>query len=945
MFKRNFTGATLVVVLSLVAHVTVYAQKINLQEPLARDTAVTVGKLANGLTYYIKPNAKPAQKVELRLVVKAGSILENDNQQGLAHFMEHMEFNGLKHYPKNELVDYLQKIGVRFGADLNANTGWDRTYFLLPIPTDKPGNLEKGFQIVGDWAGGALITTSDVNEERHVILEELRMRDRNAQTRMMRAFLPAMLNDSRYAYRLSGGKDSIVQYADPDRIREFYHDWYRPDLMAVIVVGDISVSKAKSMIEKYFGRLKNPGNERVRTYYHVEPYTTKKAMIVTDSETTSYGFTLIYPAHRIKPEKTVGDLRENLIKDIFIQSVNRKLRDLAQSDHLPFANAELSLSGGFGGITLGDEGMELEVTPVDNLKVSIEGAIGELLDIQQYGFTDTDIQTITKAYLPAYENAYKERNNTPSATFTDDFADSFMKDEPLIDIANEYQYVKELLHAITTADINAFAKQTLSVPQAYFTMITGPVKGKIVLPAEQGLLQMVDAAFKIQAKKGVAKTAATTLLTQQPNPGQIVSENKDTALGTTTYTLSNGVKVTIKATDFKEDQLLFSGVKYGGTGLYGLKDKSNTTFLGSVIGTMGYGQFTPGALSDYLSGKQVNVGIGMSDLTDEVSGSSSVKDISTMLELTYLKLTDARKDTALLRGWLDKVEARLPMLKADPQNAFKDSLTKVLYNNNPMAPISIPTQQDINNIHMDRIMEIYRTEFGNADGFHFFFVGNVDTSSLKPLIEKYLASLPVQGSHPGYRDNGLRMITGNKDFNFYKGTDQKSVIIDLYHGDITYSHDLALRADMLAQVMTIEVLKTIREQMQAIYSGGVSASVVKLPYGHYNIVAQMPCGPENVDKIFTELGKEVDGYKANGVSQEDLDKVKNAMIEQYKEQIKENSTWNGELQQICFWGNDKANFLNYEQRVNNITMQDMKATANQLLGNNNFKAVAYPQKR
>ncbi|AYD47433.1 M16 family metallopeptidase [Arachidicoccus soli] len=944
MFKNNFTKAFLVSAFSLLLGNALQAQTPKLTQPLAKDTSVTIGKLPNGLTYYIKPNAKPAQKVELRLVVKAGSILENPDQQGLAHFMEHMEFNGLKHYPKNELVDYLQKIGVRFGADLNANTGWDRTYFMLPIPTDKPGNLEKGFQIVGDWAGGALITTDEVNEERHVILEELRMRDLNAQTRMLRKFLPNMLNDSRYAYRMSGGKDSIVADANPNLIREFYHDWYRPDLMAVIVVGDITTSKAEALIKKYFGKLKAPKAERARTYYHVAPYTKKQAMVVTDSETTSYGFTLMYPAHPTKIEKTVGDYRQDLLKNIFTQCVNRKLRDMTQAATPAFAGAQLSLGGNIGGITLGDEGMELDVTPIDNLEQSVNAAIGELLNIAEYGFTTADIQTTTKGYLPAYENAFEERNDRPSASYTDVYADNFMKGDPLLDIGNEYKYVQEILPTITTADINAYAKKVLQAPQNYFTMVTGPVTGKLTLPTKQGLLQMVDAAFKQQAEQGKEATTATTLLSQQPTPGKIVSETKDAALASITYTLSNGIKVTIKPTDFQKDQVLFSGVKYGGTNLYGAADKSNTTFLSSVIGTMGYGQFTPTALSDFLSGKQANVGVGMTAIADEVSGSSSVKDIKTMLELAYLKLTDPRKDTMLLRGWYNKLEARLPLLNADPQNAFKDSLTKFMYSNNPLTPIVIPTQQDMKNIDVDRILNIYKEQFGNAAGFHFFFVGNVNADSLKPLIEKYLASLPVEDIKPTYKDNGLRMVSGDKTFNFYKGSDKKSILLDIYHGDIAYSPELALRANMLGQIMTIELLNIVREEKQWIYSGGVSASVTKLPYGHYSITAQMPCGPENVQNIFTELDREIKGYIENGVSAEDLEKVKKAMIEQYKEEIKNNGTWAAELQQSLFWGSDKNDFLNYEQRVNAVTGEEIKATAGQLLQNNYIKVASFPQK-
>lgn len=943
MLKKYIIKAGLVLAFAFLMGTAGWSQEPDLNQLLATDTSVTVGHLPNGLTYYIKPNTKPAQKVELRLVLKAGSIVEDANQQGLAHFMEHMAFNGLKHYPKNRLVDYLQKIGVRFGADLNANTGWDRTYFMLPIPTDNPANLEKGFQIVGDWADGALITTAEVNEERHVILEELRMRDLNAQTRMLRKFLPEMLNGSRYAYRMSGGKDSIVANADPDLIRAFYQDWYRPDLMAVIVVGDITVDKAKQLIEKYFAGLKAPMNDRARVYYEVSPYTNKNALVITDSEATGYQYTLVYPAHRRKGAATVGDFRKNLIRHIFIQSINRKLRDLAQGSTPPFANAKVSLTGSVGAITLDNEGMELDITPIDDLNRSVNAAIGALVNAASYGFSEHDINTVKKAYLPYYENAYRERNDRPSAYFTDLYATAFMKGTPLIGVGNEYNYTKALLPGITRNDINDYAKEVLVKPEHYFTMITGPQKGELALPTKTGLLSITDAAFMQQAQKDTAEAAAIHLLSREPISGKIVSASKDVDLGAVTYRLSNGVKVTVKSTDFLKDQVLFSGVKFGGNNLYGVVDKSNMAFLGAVIGTMGYGAFTPASLSDFLSGFQVNVGVGVNSITDEVHGRSSVKDIKTMLELTYLKLTSPRKDTALLSGWFNKVKSRIPLLKADPNNAFKDSLVKVMYGQSPLTPIVIPTNQEMENIDVDRILHIYKSQFGNADGFHFFFVGNVNADSLKPLIEKYLGSLPVKNTRPFYKDNGLRMVSGTHFFKFYKGTDKKSTLLDIYHGDIPYSADLALKADMLGQIMTIELLKIIREEKQWIYSGSVSATVTELPYGHYNITAQMPCGPENVQLILHELDREVAGYKQNGISHEDLDKVKKAMIEQYKEQIKSNRVWAQVLQNVLFWGQDKDDFLSYVRRVHAITADDLKATAQKLLKGDHFKAVTYPQ--
>jgi len=916
--------------------------QVSLATPLATDSSVVVGKLSNGLTYYIKNNPKPKHKVELRLVLKAGSIQENDSQQGLAHFMEHMEFNGLRHYPKNELVNYLQNIGVRFGADLNANTGWDRTYYLLPIPTDNPDNLRQGFQIVSDWAGGALITDDEVKDERKVIAEELRMRNKNAQTRMMRQFLPAMLNGSRYADRQPGGMDSIVQFASPQLIRDFYHDWYRPDLMAVIVVGDLPVKEAKKLVQQYFGLLKNPAQPRERIYYHIKPYATKKAMIVTDPENTGYGFSLIWPARVVKQDSTVAGFKKGLIKSIFMQCLSRKFRDVTQTANPPFSQGGLSLSGSVGGLSLLDKAMELDVTPVDDFQAAIDTAISKLLSIATYGFSEADIATSKKVYLPYYENAYKERNDRPSASFTDGLADAFMKGEPVIGIENEYRYVKELLPTVTLEDVNAYARKVLQAPDKYFVMATGPAKGKIELPDEAGLIKMVDAAFKQTPQKQQGTVMAKSLLTRLPVAGKIVKQQKDSDLGTTTYTLSNGVLVTVKPTEFQKDQVLFSGVKYGGSNIYGPEDRSNVTFLGSVIGAMGFGQFTPTALSDFLSDRQASMNASIGGITDEVNGSSSAKDVATMLQLAYLQMTAPRKDTILFKSWYNKVSARIALLKANPQNLFSDSLTKLLYGGNPLTPIVIPTQADMKMIDVDRILDIYKEQFRYADGFHFFFVGNVDVDSLKPLIEQYLGSLPVSGQKPSFKDNGLRKIRENTVFKYYKGQDQKSLVLDMYYGDVPYSADLALKANLLAQAMNIKVLDTIREKMQLIYSGSVSASVAEYPYGHYSITAQMPCGPQSVDSIFNELATEAITYKTVGVSQGDLKKIKIATIEQFKEGLQQNGTWLAEIKQVGFWGHDKRNFIDYEQRVNAVTPDELKATANLLLKNNHLKAASFP---
>lgn len=947
MLKHFFAKSVALMVVLQVTIIAAQAQSVDLNQPLPFDTSVTKGVLPNGLTYYIKPNALPAQKLELRLLVNAGSVLEDDDQRGLAHFMEHMEFNGLQHFPKNTLMDFLQKIGVQFGADLNAYTAFDETCYILPVPTDKTGNVDSAFQIMRDWMNGALIADADVSNERKVILEESRMSTKNVSMRMANQYLFKMLNNSRYAYRLPIGKDSIVANANPSLIRRFYHTWYRPDLMAVIVVGNITVPQATALIQKYFADIKSSDIKNPRTIYHIASYTGQTAQIISDSEATNYSFNMEFPAHPLPAEKTVGDYKNLLVRYIFEDAVNRKLRNLTQTSKPSYVDAGIAIeSGTVAQIAVHDENLEFSLSPVDNFKTSIDSAINVLLSVQQYGFTEADIQMAKDKIRTNIEKAYNERNTTQSADFVNEFIHNFLQGTPVPGRAADYFYVKALLPTITLQDVNEMANKWLAnTRQNYYALITAPTKGKISLPSESELISIINNAFNQKVQRLEDRASITSLLQNEPLAGTITSVHKDTTLGTTTFTLSNGVKVTVKPTDFKSDEIVMSGAKYGGTGQFDVQDKSNMSFMSPVIDAMGYGNFTPLQLQNFLAGKQASVNMSLGDASNNISGSSSVKDLPTLLELTYLKLTAPRKDTALFNGFITKTKSQIQAYKDNPQNAFADSLNKVLYSSNPLAPIVVPSEQDLSKIDMDRVLQIYRQQFGDADGMQFFFVGNINIDSLKPLIAKYLGSLPVKGVKPMYKDNGLRFISGNRTFAFRKGVDQRSLIIDFYHGKINYSQSAELKANMLAQAMSIQVIDTIREKMQAIYYGNVSAAVTEFPYSYYYIIATMPCGPENVDKILAEYDKEIAEYRRDGVSATNLDKVKKSMLEKYKENMKQNSYWAGQLQDIFVWKHSPDFFLNYDKKINAVTANDLKTFAGQVLNdNNNFKAISYPEK-
>ncbi len=913
-------------------------------KPIPVDKDVTVGQLSNGLTYYIRPNSKPEKKVELRLVVNAGSILEEDSQQGLAHFMEHMNFNGSKNFKKNDLVSYLQSIGVQFGADLNAYTSFDQTVYILPIPTDRPGNLEKGFQILEDWAHNALLTDKDIDEERGVVLEESRARGKNASERMMQQYLPQLLEGSKYASRLPIGKDEILKTFKYDEIRRFYKDWYRPDLMAVVVVGDITKDQAEKMIKKHFAGIQSPKTPKKREYAEIYPYKEDKAMVVTDKEATNFQFILSFSGSPTQPVKTLKDLRNQIIRSLFTQMLNKRYNDLAKSANPPYIYANSSIGGL---LSQRYEQLLLMAMPNKDIEQSVDAAIAEFLRAQKYGFNTNELELAKKSMMSYVENRYNERSTTESSALVEEYISNYLIKEPIPGIENEYNFYKDVLPGITLEEVWAEATKWLA-PDAtrnYFALLTGPQADDTQIPSSGQLLEMVKNAFNQTVEAKQDKVTSDQLLEHEPVAGKVVGQQKNDKLGIVTYSLSNGIKVTVKKTDFKSDEILLEGVRKGGTSNFGPDDKSNVHFISDVIESMGYGQFTPTELGDALTGKNITLTQSMDETTDKISGSSSVKDFMSLMELVHLQMTSPRLDTELYEGYMGKMKMQLMFMKANPQVVFVDTLFKVMYNNNPLRPIAIPTLEDIEKINPERVVEIYKNEFGNAYGFHFFLTGNIDETTLIPLLEKYIASLPSSPYNPSFKDNGVDIVPGNKTFEFKKGENQKSLIVEVTHGTLPFSEDLDLKTSVVGDILTIRLLEEVREKMGAIYSGAYTASMEQFPAPKYQVLTQMQCGPENVEPILAKLKDLVNEIKNNGPSETNLSKAKNAMLEKRKELIKTNEYWNRKLIGIEFWGNSAERFLDMDNVINRITVKDIQDTAKKLFdGKNEFIGIMNPEK-
>ncbi len=934
----SFLKRSLILCFAVVSS-TLVATGQDLKAKLPSDPDVLTGKLDNGLTYYIRNNHKPENKVELRLAVKAGAILENNNQLGLAHFMEHMNFNGTKNFQKNDLVSYLQSIGVQFGADLNAYTAFDQTVYILPIPTDKPGNLEKGFQIIEDWAHNALLTDKDIDEERGVVLEESRL-GKGANDRMLKKYFPKLAEGSLYAERLPIGKDEILKNFKYETIRSYYKDWYRPDLQAVIVVGDIDVATAKKMITEHFGSLKNPANERERKYVDVTSRKAPEAMVVTDKEATNSMLILTFPYTKKHDEVTVGDYRTEMIRQLGQQMINQKLGELAQSSNPPFPFAQ----AGFDDMIHGYEGMQaMALFGNDGPAKALNALTGELVRAKKFGFTGQELELAKKDMMAGMEKMYNERKTTDSKNFVEEYLRAFLSKEPFPGMENEYSYYKTMMPSIKVEEVNKEVKEWMSNMNT-FTLVTGPDKKDVKLPTNDELLAMTKKGFDQTIAKTEEKAVATSLMQIKPVPGKVDYTQKEEGLDATTYVLSNGVKVTIKPTDFKSDEIVMTGIKKGGTNGYGIADRSNVNFCTQVIDAMGVADFSPVDLEKVLAGKEIRVSVNMSDIFNNISASSTVTDFESMLQLTYLKLTSPRTDEGLFTAFKEKQMMMLQYMSSNPQAAFMDTTIKTLYNNNPLARMVIPKAEDFERLKLSRVIDLYKKEFSWSDGYHFFITGNVKAETAIPLIEMYLGSLHKNLIIPVVKDNGLRRIKGDKQLKVNKGTEKKSMIMGVYWGEITYSEDLALKTQAVAEVLNIKVIEDLREKMGGIYTGGFNANVAKEPYEYYTLQLNLPCGPENVEKLLAAANDEIKKLKEKGPDAKDLDKVKSQWREKHITDVKENKYWNSKMQSILFWGRDKNRVLDYQTYVDKLTPSEVQETAKLLFdGKNQFVSLLYPE--
>ena len=905
---------------------------------LPLDPNVKTGRLANGFTYYIRKNVEPKNRATLYLANKVGSILENDDQQGLAHFMEHMSFNGTKNYPKNDLVNYLQKAGVRFGADLNAYTSFDETVYQLPIPTDDPEVFKNGMQIMRDWAQDATLDVDEINKERGVVLEEKRL-GKGAAQRMQQQYLPVIFNGSRYANRLPIGTEEVLKNFKPETIKSFYTDWYRPDLQALIVVGDIDVAAVEQQIKTQFADLKKPAKAKPRTQYNIPLSGTNQFIAVTDKEFPVSVVQMIIK-HPEQVIRTDADYRGSIVQALFNRMMQARFVELTKQANPPFLQA----GGNIGGFLAGLDAFTLfMVAKPGELEKGFKAALTESERIKKFGFTQTELDRAKQSYLLQIESSFKEKDKTQSDAYVNEYLQYFLKGQASPGIEYEFTLTQKQTPEITLADVNELAKKYI-VDKNRDIVLMGPEKDKANLPTEATVNAWAQSVATSNLEAYIDKVSDKPLLATKPKAGTIVSETKTSELGITELVFSNGVKAILKPTDFKNDEINFTAFSPGGTSLYSDADFQSASSAAGIVRGSGLGEFDALQLPKLLNGKKVSVSPYITERSEGLSGYTSPKDLETALQLNYLYFTAPRKDPEIFKGFIAQQKGALANRENDPNSVYSDTVSAVLGNYNIRR--TGPTLQKVDQINLDRAFEIYKERFTDASDFTYVLVGNFDVEKIKPLLAQYLGGLPSVKRVESAKDLGIKAPAGVVNKTVYKGSEPKSTVRLVFTGDYTYNEENNNVLDALGEVLQIKLIERLREDEGGVYSPGAFFNYSKYPTGRYSFTIAFGCGPENVDKLIAASLDEIAKIRKNGAQALDIEKFIAEERRSTEVQLKENSFWLSYLVNQYQNNEDPKLILNHLTALKAISPEVLKAAANKYLsGTNVIQLVLQPDKK
>jgi len=926
---------TVLFILILMISITAFNQisGFDPRATLPTDPDVTIGKLDNGLTYYIRKNELPKDRAEFYLIVNAGAILENPDQNGLAHFCEHMAFNGTKNFEKKEIINYLQSIGMKFGPEINAYTSQDQTvYMLQKVPVDIHEHIDTALMILNDWASNLSFENEEIDAERGVIHEEWRT-GRSAMERMSQKYNKVIFKDSKYAIHDVIGDINILDHFEYETIKNFYRDWYRPDLQAIIAVGDFDKELVKKKITELFSSIPKPQNPRARAEFEVPGHKETLVSVVTDKE-AQFSTVQLYYKHDPYKEKNMGYLRNSLRNELYNQMLNQRLQELLQSETPPFLYA---YSGYTGLAKTKDAYMAYAAAKNNETLPTLKTLLIENERILKYGFTAGELERSKTDMLKNYENQYNERNKRKSDRFVWEYMSNFLDNEPIPGIENEFALAQQFIPTITLDEVNALAKKWIT-EENRVAVITAPEKEGVTVPTEAEVLAAINSVKNEKIEPYIDQVSNKPLIDKIPTPGKITKTDVNSRLGTLTISLSNGATVVLKPTDFKDDEILFTAYSKGGASQYSPEDIISVNMTSQVMANSGLAGFDEIELEKMLSGKIANVNPWITDLQEGFRGNSSVADLETMFQLLYLSFTQPRADQKAFGSIMNRMKGTLENAAMNPATALRDTLTVTLANYSPYRkPMTLELLAAADLAKME---SVYKERFADPADFTFFFVGKFDMDKMQSFIETYIGGLPANTKNENWRDMNIRAPKGVVKKKVIRDMkDPKATVSIALTGTFDYNYTDRLALDAINDILSTRLVETIREEEGGTYGAGVYTNISHYPEGSYQLNVRFDCDPENAEKLAGIVYREIEKLRTDGPSELQVQNVKENKLKTRSEQLKENNFWLTWLSSRDFDQENPEIVFDYEKNINSLNPQLIRERAAKYYNGQNIVEV------
>ena len=929
---------TLTLIAMLALSATMFAQQAM---PVPFDPNVRRGKLENGLTYYIRHNEKPAQRANFYIAQKVGSILENDDQQGLAHFLEHMAFNGTKNFPGKGLLNYMEHNGVKFGENVNAWTSIEQTvYMLTNVPTTNMNLVDSCILILHDWSSFISLEGEEIDKERGVILEEMRQ-GQGAQMRIYEKMLPEIYPNSPYGHRLPIGTEEVVSGFKHDALRAYYHKWYRPDLQGIIIIGDVDVNEVENHLKSIFEDIPAPINPAERTRFQVADNAEPIVSICTDPEETNYNISLYYK-HDIVPFEERGDVQywlKGYIDQLVSTMYNNRMEELTQKANPPFIFGY----GYYGTFFVSDTkdawtGLAY-AKDKDGIDEALTAIVAENKRMQQYGFTASEFERAKADLMKQIENQYDERDKQETSRYFYPILNHFLTNEPLLGIENEYMLLGQIMPMLPVEAINQYAKELIREDNIVITL-TAPEKEGEVLPTKEELLALFNKAKETEVEPYKETVSNEPLIATLPVKGAIESKKHDDTFDATILTLKNGVKVIYKPTNFKDDEILMSAYSFGGYSVMDQSDPYTLQQLNELAGLGGLGNFSAIDLPKVLAGKKVHVSGNVNTFTENVSGSCSVKDLETMMQLIYLSFGTPRSDEEAYQSFITRTKAMLANIESNPDVAFSDNLIFALFDNHPLRKRM--KAEDYDKVDYAKALKLYADRFKDANNFVFTFVGNIDPETFEPLVEQYIGALKTKKNDETWTANVPAITDKDVTSHYTKAMENPKVTCYMvYNGDMEFNRKNQLTMQVLSDVMDIVYTEKIREDEGGTYGVGVNASLNNRPKESFMFLIGFNTNKEIYEKLMGIAKAELQNMANQGPRPEDLKKVKEFLIKKHAEDLESNRYWMN-----CIQTQDSDGYnpmANYNEIINGISSSDVANMAKAVLNGYKKEVVQIPE--